>query len=313
QQIIAEETGVKNTIDPLGGSYYLETLTNKMEEEVYEYFKKLDAMGGMVEAIKRGFPQQEIRKSALIYQKEIDEKKRILVGVNDFFDKKRVAIPALKLNPAGEKDQLERLHRIKQTREDRKIRNSLDKLKSGAAKGEYLMPLLIEAVSCYATVGEISLALKEVYGGYDEPGERAHAASRNSKKILLCKIGQDGHDRGVMVLKDFLSERGFDTIYSGLRKDPEGVVDKAVKEDVSVIGVSMLSGAHRTWFPRVVSLLKKRGRGSTVVVGGGIIPEKDVSFLEKSGVKKIFPPGSPLDVISGYLEALEPSVASGKK
>ena len=169
QQIIAEESGVTNTIDPLGGSYYIESLTNEMEKGAHEYFKKLDDLGGMVSAIEKGFPQNEIREASYTYQKEIDNNERIIVGVNKFMTKEEQPIETLKIEPEIEKKQVKKLQAFKKNRDNNRLNNALEDLKKVAESGKSVMPTIIEAVKLYATVGEICNTLKEVFGEYKEP------------------------------------------------------------------------------------------------------------------------------------------------
>ncbi len=169
QQIIAEESGVTNTIDPLGGSYYIEALTNEMEKGAYEYFKKLDDLGGIVSAIEKGFPQNEIREASYTYQKEIDNNERIIVGVNKFMTKEEQPIETLKIEPEIEKKQVKKLQAFKKNRDNNRLNNALEDLKKVAESGKSVMPTIIEAVKLYATVGEICNTLKEVFGEYKEP------------------------------------------------------------------------------------------------------------------------------------------------
>jgi methylmalonyl-CoA mutase N-terminal domain/subunit len=170
QQIIAEESGVTNTIDPLGGSYYIEALTNEMEKGVHEYFKKLDGLGGMVSAIEKGFPQDEIRNASYTYQKEIDNNERMIVGVNKFTTKEEQPIETLKIEPEIEKKQVEKLRAFKKNRDNNGINMALDALKTMASNGGSVIPTIIEALKLYATVGEICNAMKEIFGEYKEPG-----------------------------------------------------------------------------------------------------------------------------------------------
>ena len=170
QQIIAEESGVTNTIDPLGGSYYIEVLTNEMEKGAHEYFKKLDDLGGMVSAIEKSFPQNEIREAGYKYQKEIDNNERIIVGVNKYTAKEEQPIKTLKIEPEIEKKQVERLQAFKGRRDNNSINKALDALKTTASNGGSVIPAIIEALKLYATVGEICNAMKEVFGEYKEPG-----------------------------------------------------------------------------------------------------------------------------------------------
>jgi len=305
QQIIAHESGVTNTVDPLGGSYYVEALTNRMEEETHKYFEKLDSLGGMVKAIQKGFPQKEIHEAAYAYQKEIDKKERIVVGLNEFISKEEHPIETLKIDPLVEERQIKNLNRLKKGRENRRIINSLDKLKEGAEKGDNLMPFIIESVKLYATIGEISNALKDVYGSYEEPfWPKKGKYVKKKKKLLISKVGQDGHDRGVKILVKFLKDNGFDIVYSGLRKAPEDIVEQAIQENVDALGISILSGAHKSWIPNIINLLNKKGRTDIKVIGGGIIPEEDIPELEAMGVKKVFHPGTPLEEILGYIRKI---------
>ncbi len=168
QQILAHESGVANVIDPLGGSYYIEWLTNRMEEGAKDYFKKIDEMGGMVEAIEKGFPQKEIMESAYKYQKALDEKRKYIVGVNCFVAEKEEEIPILIIDERVEKEQIAFLKKVKKERKNGEVKKSLEKLKKSAEKGENTMPLILDCVKAYATIGEITDALKEVYGTYQE-------------------------------------------------------------------------------------------------------------------------------------------------
>jgi methylmalonyl-CoA mutase N-terminal domain/subunit len=168
QQIIAHESGITHTVDPMAGSYYIEALTNEMEEKTFEYFRKIDDMGGAIPAIEKGFFQKEIADSAYNYQREIDEQKRTIVGVNDFTVEEDHPIELLKVNPRVEKEQVAALQKLKKERDSRKAKEALEKLHHAAEKNENLMPLMINAVKAYATLGEITDVLKAVYGEYKE-------------------------------------------------------------------------------------------------------------------------------------------------
>ncbi|MEM3789421.1 MAG: methylmalonyl-CoA mutase family protein, partial [Candidatus Bathyarchaeia archaeon] len=169
QQIIAYESGVANTVDPLAGSYYVEALTNEMEEKAMEYIQKIDDMGGVIPAIEKGFFQKEIADSAYRYQREIDEKKRILVGVNEYtIEGEEIQVKLLRVDPSVEKKQIERLQKLRRERANRKVKEVLEKLHYAAEKDENLMPTIIEAVKAYATLGEIVDVLRKVYGEYKE-------------------------------------------------------------------------------------------------------------------------------------------------
>jgi methylmalonyl-CoA mutase N-terminal domain/subunit len=169
QQIIAEETGVPNTVDPLGGSYYLESLTEKMIEECFNYFDKIDGFGGMVEAVEAGFPQREIQESAYQYQKAVERKEQTIVGVNKYTMEEEPPVNILQIDETVRSHQLERLARVRSTRDNGAVSNALDKLKIAARDNENTMPSIIDAVAAYATVEEICVALRDVYGIYEEP------------------------------------------------------------------------------------------------------------------------------------------------
>jgi methylmalonyl-CoA mutase N-terminal domain/subunit len=171
QQIIAHESGVTSTVDPLAGSYYLETLTNQMEAAASEYFRKLDDLGGMIPAIEKGFPQREIREAAWQYQREIERKERIIVGVNDYVMEEAEPLELLVIDPTVEKRQIDRLDELRANRDQQRWQRALGALRQGAIAQDNLMPLIIDAVKAYATVGEICHALKEVFGEYEEPLE----------------------------------------------------------------------------------------------------------------------------------------------
>ena len=168
QQIIAYESGVADVIDPLGGSYYVEWLTNEMEERAWEYIHKIEDMGGVIEAIEKGWLQQEIANSAYKYQREVDTKKRIIVGVNEYTTEEHEKVPLLKIDPKVEEEQIARLQKLRRERDNKKVKEILEKLRVEAEKGVNLMPTIIEAVKAYATLGEICDVLREVYGVYRE-------------------------------------------------------------------------------------------------------------------------------------------------
>jgi methylmalonyl-CoA mutase N-terminal domain/subunit len=169
QQIIAHESGATNTVDPLGGSYYVEALTNEMEEKAMEYIQKIDNMGGVIAAIEKGFFQKEIADSAYRYQREIDEKKRTIVGLNEYtIEEEECPIKLLRINPKTEREQIAGLQKLKRERSNKKVKEALDKLHHAAEKDENLMPTIIEAVKAYVTLGEITEVLRTVYGEYKE-------------------------------------------------------------------------------------------------------------------------------------------------
>jgi methylmalonyl-CoA mutase N-terminal domain/subunit len=169
QQIIAHESEVTNTVDPLGGSYYVESLTTRLEEEAQALFRRLDTLGGMVKAIEQGFPQREILEASLRYQREVERKDRIIVGVNEYVEPESTAIPTLKIGPEVEKNQVDRLSSLRSRRDSFRMAGMLEALQEAAAGDENLMPYLLDSVKADATLGEICAALKEVFGTYKEP------------------------------------------------------------------------------------------------------------------------------------------------
>ncbi|RLI59798.1 MAG: methylmalonyl-CoA mutase, partial [Candidatus Thorarchaeota archaeon] len=170
QQVLAYESGVANTIDPLAGSYYVEALTNEMEEEAYKYFDRVEALGGVLEAIEKGFFQKEIANAAYRYQKEVEEKRRIIVGVNEYvLEGEEIKIPVLKIDPEVEKKQIERLNRVRRERDNKKVQEALDKLRKASEGDENVMPYVVEAVKAYASIGEICDVWREVFGEWEEP------------------------------------------------------------------------------------------------------------------------------------------------
>ena len=169
QQIIAEESGVTNTVDPLGGSYYIEWLTDKMEEEAYKYFDRVEKLGGVIPAIEKGFFQKEIAEAAYRYQKEIDEEKRIIVGVNRYQIEEDLEIPLLKMDEKGEERQINRLKKLRKERDNAKVQRNLERLRKAAEGDENLMPYILDCVHSYATLGETCQVLREVFGEYKEP------------------------------------------------------------------------------------------------------------------------------------------------
>jgi methylmalonyl-CoA mutase N-terminal domain/subunit len=169
QQILAHESGVTNTIDPLAGSYFVEYMTNYMEEETFRYFDKINALGGVLKAIEKGFFQQEIANSAYRYQKDIDKQDRVIVGVNEFVEENDIGIPLLEMDPEGERKQLERLKRLRESRDQPKFERALSSLRKAAEGNENLMPYILDAVKANATLGETCNVLREVFKEYDEP------------------------------------------------------------------------------------------------------------------------------------------------
>ncbi len=341
QQIIASESGVTNTVDPLGGSYFVERLTLDMERGAKEYFELIDRMGGMVEAIEQGFPQKEIAEASYRFQQSVERREKVIVGVNDFIQEDEPPVPILYIDETTADTQLARLAELRTTRNNDAVRRSLDALRDTARGSGNTMYPLLDCVRAYATIGEMCDAMRDVWGEYrgsaadlvisfQLPASSSQLASRSklrfgagSRKlelaagswqlaagscslmrkirVVIAKPGLDGHDRGAKVIARALRDAGMEVIYMGLRQTPDQIVAAALQEDADVIGLSILSGAHMHICPRVMELLKEKGLEDVLVVIGGIIPDVDIPKLQEAGVKGIFLPGTPMQDIITFI------------
>jgi methylmalonyl-CoA mutase N-terminal domain/subunit len=281
QQIVAHETGVANTVDPLGGSYFVEALTDRMEEAAYGYFRKIDELGGMVEAIKQNYPQREIADASFRYQEEVDSGRRIVVGVNRYRHEDEEPLEILRIDPALERKQIDRLRSARARRRGEEVEPALGRLRDAAAGDANLMEPLLDCARVHASEGEIVAALQEVFG-----------SSGRKIRVVVAKPGLDGHDRGAKIIARALRDAGMEVIYTGLHQTPEQIAETVLQEDADAVGLSILSGAHMTLVPRVLDLLKQQGAEDVVVAVGGTIPADDVPELEKLGVAAVFTPGT---------------------
>ncbi len=318
QLILQLETGIPKVVDPWGGSYFMESLTHALARKALGIIDEVERMGGMTKAIEAGWPKLRIEETAARRQARIDRGEDVVVGVNKF---KLAAEPEIDTreidNTAVREAQVARLRQIKATRDAAKCRAALDALTQSAASGDgNLLALAVEAARARATVGEISSALETVWGryqaeiksisgvygaSYDDDGQwkslqadiAKFAASEGRRpRILVAKIGQDGHDRGAKVIASAFADLGFDVDVGTLFQTPEEVARQAVENDVHAVGVSTQSGGHRTLVPQLVKELAKLGAGDVVVTVGGIVPQKDYAMLETAGVKAVFGPGT---------------------
>ena len=313
QQVIAYESGLTETVDPLAGSYAVESLTNQIEEQAAAYLVEIEKRGGMVKAVEAGFPQAEILRSAQAEQVAIEKGEEIRVGVNKFqVPGEQPTIPIFTVNPEVETKQKERVAKLRAERDKDKVAQALEVVRTAARGTENLMPAIIQAVEADATVGEISGALADVFGRYEPtiprlagatplPPEVIGTGLRSKEggklRVLVAKVGMDGHDRGAKVVATTLVQAGSEVIYTRLHHTPEELVDAATQEDVQVIGISSLSGAHMTLVPRILELLKQEGVADKVVVVGGIIPPDDAAKLKAMGVAAVFASGTSLKAI----------------
>ena len=318
QLIIQEEIDVCNTVDPWGGSYYIESLTHQLIERAMIHINEINDAGGMTRAIEKGIPKMRIEQAATQKQAKIDNKEIIIVGVNKFKLDEEEIINFLEIdNHEVRNNQLKKLKEVKKNRNETKVIEILNELSLAAKeKNKNLLALSIKAARARATLGEISSALEKEFGRYKseiksftgvyksnmkDNSSYLNAVDLSNKfaeidgrrpRILIAKIGQDGHDRGAKVIATSFADIGFDVDIGPLFQTPEEVAKQAVENDVHIIGISSLAGGHKTLVPNLIKELKKYGCDDKMIVVGGVIPKKDYDFLFDKGVKCIFGPGS---------------------
>jgi len=336
QLILQEETGITKVIDPWAGSYMMENLTEQVYQEARRIVEEVEEMGGMAKAVASGWPKLKIEECAAKRQANIDSGKEVIVGVNKYKLKKEDDIEVRAIDNAEVKEsQLNRLNKLKATRNSEEVEKCLKQLEACAAgEGGNLLALAVEAARARCTVGEISSAMEKVFGRHvasdkmvsgayrSEYGEteeiEAVAAAINTfqeeegrrPRILVAKMGQDGHDRGAKVIATGFSDLGFDVDIGPLFQTPDEVAQQAVDSDVHCIGVSSLAAGHKTLVPELVKSLTKLGRPDVLIICGGVIPPQDYDFLYKAGASAIFGPGTKLPVaaldvvnlISGHVD-----------
>jgi methylmalonyl-CoA mutase len=320
QLVIQEETGITDVIDPWGGSYMMESLTKAIGDKAWGLIEEIEEHGGMAKAIETGLPKLRIEEAAARKQALIDRGEKVIVGVNKYQTEEQADVDIMEIdNPAVRKSQLERLAKIRKERDAGKVEAGLNALSEAAANGDgNLLTLAIEAVRARATVGEVSSALESVYGRYaaeakttqgvygsfykdDEAWQgiigrvdKFEEAQGRRPRMLVCKMGQDGHDRGAKVIATAFADVGFDIDLSPMFSTPEEVVRQAVENDVHVIGVSSQAAGHKTMIPQLINELQKAESSDIAVIIGGVIPKQDYGYLEQVGVKGIFGPGTPI-------------------
>ena len=318
QLFIEKETGVTKVVDPFGGSYYVESLTAQLAEKAWELIEEVEKLGGMTKAIESGIPKMRIEQAAAAKQARIDSQRDVIVGVNKYQTDEKPDFEILEVdNTAVRKEQVERLIQLRAGRDESKTREALSKLKECAQSGSgNLLALAVDAARHRATLGEISIALEEVFGRYKATirsvsgvysGEmKAHKEFDDARsladkfasldgrrpRILVAKMGQDGHDRGAKVIATSFADLGFDVDIGPLFQTPEEVAMQAAENDVHIVGASSLAGGHKTLIPELIQSLKKIGRSDIMVVAGGVIPQQDYDFLYNAGVSFIFGPGT---------------------
>jgi len=318
QLILQLETGIPKVVDPWAGSYFMESLTHALATKALGIIEEVERLGGMTRAIEQGMPKLRIEETAARRQARVDRVEDVIVGVNKFRLDEEPEIDTREIdNTAVREAQVARLAQIKKTRNAAAVESALNALTRCAETGEgNLLGLAVEAARARATVGEISSALEKVWGRYHAEIKSisgVYGASFNEDKewaglqgevqafarehgrrprMLVAKVGQDGHDRGAKVIATAFADLGFDVDVGTLFQTPEEVARQAVENDVHVVGVSTQSGGHKTLVPQLIEELRKMGAGDIVVTVGGIIPPKDYPFLEQAGVKAVFGPGT---------------------
>lgn len=321
QLIIQEETQICKTTDPMAGSYAIEALTEQMIEKAWAYIDEIKELGGMTKAIEAGVPKMRIEEVAAKKQAKIDFKEEIIVGVNSYKSElEQEGFEILEIdNSAVRQKQIERINRLKSERNKEKVNEILEKLKECAQTGNgNLLELSIEAARRRLTLGEISEALESVFGRHKAQTQSVQGiyvmeakennlfiearqlsdefTEKNGRRprIMVSKMGQDGHDRGAKVVATSYADMGFDVDIAPLFQTPAEVAKQAVENDVHILGVSSLAAGHKTLIPEVVKELKKYGRDDIFVVVGGVIPKQDYDFLYQNGADAIFGPGTNL-------------------
>lgn len=330
QLFIEKETGITKVVDPLAGSYYVEKLTAELAEKAWELIEEVEKLGGMTKAIESGIPKMRIEQAAAAKQARIDSGRDIIVGVNKYKVTDKPDFDILEVdNTAVRKEQIERLQSLKAERDNDAVAEALQALTDGANGNANLLELAIDAARKRATLGEISLALEKVFGRYKATiksisgvysGEMKNQksfeevrkladdfAKRDGRRprIMVAKMGQDGHDRGAKVIATSFADMGFDVDIGPLFQTPQEVAMQAAENDVHLIGASSLAAGHKTLIPELIDELKKIGRGDIMVVAGGVIPAQDYDFLYKAGVAFVFGPGTVItDAAKEILERL---------
>lgn len=322
QLIIQEETHITNVVDPWAGSYMMETLTQEMADKAWAIIEEVEAMGGMTKAVDSGWAKLKIEASAAEKQARIDSGKDVIVGVNKYRLAKEDPVDILEVdNVRVREQQIARLRQIKSGRDGARVQAALAALTDAARSGQgNLLALSIDAIRLRATVGEVSDALEAVFGrhradiqkvtgvyaaaydsaeGWDKlKGEiDAFAAEAGRRpRVMIAKLGQDGHDRGAKVVATAFADLGFDVDMGPLFQTPEECARQAIENDVHAVGISTLAAGHKTLVPAIIAELKKQGADDIVVFVGGVIPQQDYGFLYEAGVKGIYGPGTPIPV-----------------
>jgi len=322
QLYLQKETGICNVVDPWGGSYYVESLTNELVRKAWAHIQEVESLGGMAKAIETGLPKMRIEEAAARRQAHIDSGKETIIGVNKYRLEKEDPLEVLEVdNTAVREAQIARLRELRANRDEEKVKATLSAITEAAESGEgNMLALAIEAARARATLGEISDAYEKVVGRHKavirsiigiysaEYGEKEEIdivrkmadnfelREGRRPRIMIAKLGQDGHDRGAKVIATAFADLGFDVDIGPLFQTPEETALQAVENDVHVIGMSSLAGGHKTLLPQLMEELRKLDREDIVIVAGGVIPPQDYDFLLKNGAAAIFGPGTVIPV-----------------
>ena len=329
QLILQEETGITHVVDPLAGSYYVESLTAELAEKAWALIEEVEAMGGMTKAVASGMPKLRIEETAARRQAMIDRGEEVVVGVNKYRPTKEDHIEILDVDNIKVREaQVARLERVRATRDAAACDTALAELERRAREGGNLLQAAIEAARARATVGEISMAMEKVFGrhraevrtlagvyGAAYEGDEGFAAIQKEverfaeeegrrPRMLVVKMGQDGHDRGAKVIATAFADIGFDVDVGPLFQTPEEAAQDAVDNDVHIVGISSQAAGHKTLAPKLIAALKEKGAEDIIVICGGVIPQQDYDFLKAAGVSAIFGPGTNIPAAARDILAL---------
>ncbi|HEX4694535.1 methylmalonyl-CoA mutase [Sphingomonas sp.] len=319
QIVLQEETGITHVADPLGGSYYIEALTAELADKAWELIERAEADGGMANAVAKGWPKAMIEEAAAAKQARVDRGEDVIVGVNKYRLAEEAHLDILDVDNHAVRDaQIARIDRVKAERDETKCQAALDALREGARGKENLLVLAVECARARATLGEISQAMEDVFGRYGTnptpvSGIYGGAYDQDARwesllsgvaaterrlgrkpRMLVAKMGQDGHDRGANLVSSMFGDLGFEVVPGPLFQTPHEAAVLALESDVDVVGASSLAAGHKTLIPELIGILRDAGRADIKVIAGGVIPAQDYEFLREAGVQAIFGPGTNL-------------------
>ena len=317
QIVLAEESGITKVVDPLGGSYYVEALTQMLVDDAWKLIEEVDGLGGMTQAVATGMPKRRIEEAAAARQARVDKGEDVIVGVNKYKLAQEEHLDTLSIDNHAVRDgQIARLKKMRDSRDSAACRAALTALTEGAKAGGNLLALAVDAARARASLGEISDAMEAAFGRYStQPvpvtGIYGKAYAEDARygqvidgveavtrrlgrkpRLLVAKMGQDGHDRGANVIASAFTDMGFDVTSGPLFQTPEEACKLALENDVDAVGASSLAAGHKTLIPDLIRQLKEAGRPDIKVVAGGVIPPQDYDYLREAGVQGIYGPGS---------------------